>query len=137
MEPHEILPKPEVKNKAEQLEQVDGFNEIRSDMSMERKSGSAAGSAALTGTAVNDASSQVQAQIASVIGSAASTDVKIDTPEVAEDLDLIEKAWVQKAKEIVTQTQGDPYNQNKQISGIKIDYIKKRYGKDIRSSEDR
>jgi hypothetical protein len=137
MEPHEILPKPEVKNQSEQLEKVDDFNEAQADMAVESKNGSVAGSAAISGVAVNDANSQVQAsQVASVLGGTASNDITIDTPEVAEDIDLIEKAWVQKAKEIVMQTQGDPYNQNKQISGVKIDYIKKRYGKEIRSSEE-
>lgn len=138
MEPHEILPKPEVKNQSEQLEKVDDFNEAQADMAVERKNGSVAGSAAISGVAVNDANSQVQAsQVASVLGGTASSDVTIDTPEVAEDIDLIEKAWVQKAKEIVMQTQGDPYSQNKQISSVKIDYIKKRYGKEIRSSEEK
>jgi hypothetical protein len=136
MEPHEILPEPVVKNNTEQLEQSDGFNEARADIAVEHKKGSSTGSAAIAGMAVDDASSQVQAsQVASVIGGTASSGVIIDTPEVAEDLDLIEKAWVQKAKEIVMQTQGDPYTQNKRISGVKIDYIKKRYGKEIRSSE--
>ena len=50
---------------------------------------------------------------------------------VAEDADLIEKEWVQKAKYIVAQTHGDPYRQNKEINKIKADYIKKRYNKDI------
>ena len=50
---------------------------------------------------------------------------------VAEDADLIEKEWVQKAKDIVAQTHGDPYRQNKEINKIKADYIKKRYNKDI------
>lgn len=137
MEPHEILPKPEVKNNSEQLEQADGFNEARADVAIEHKKGSRTGSAVISGVAVDDASSQVHAsQVASVIGGTASSGVKIDTPEVAEDLDLIEKAWVQKAKDIVMQTQGDPYNQNKQISGVKIDYIKKRYGKEIRSGDE-
>lgn len=137
MEPHEILPKPEAKNNSEQLEQVDGFNESRADLAIERKKGSPAGSAAISGVAVDDASTQVQAsQVASVIGGTASSGIKIDTPEVAEDLDLIEKAWVQKAKDIVMRTQGDPYTQNKQISGVKIDYIKKRYGKEIRSGDE-
>ena len=50
---------------------------------------------------------------------------------LAEDADLIEKEWILKAKEIVAQTHGDPYRQNKEINKIKADYIKKRYNKDI------
>lgn len=50
----------------------------------------------------------------------------------AEDADLIEKEWVARAKEIVAHTHGDPYSQNKEMSKIKADYIKKRYNKDIK-----
>ena len=50
----------------------------------------------------------------------------------AEDADLIEKTWVEKAKQIVLETRGDPYNQNKEINKVKADYIKKRYNKDIK-----
>lgn len=53
----------------------------------------------------------------------------------AEDVDLIEKAWVEKAKAIVQSTEGDPFNQNKQLSKVKAEYIKKRYDKDIRVGE--
>lgn len=55
-----------------------------------------------------------------------------DLPPVADDVDLIEREWVHKAKEIVEQTQGDPYAQNKEISKVKADYIKKRYNKDVK-----
>jgi hypothetical protein len=137
MEPHEILPMPEVKKHTEQLERVDGFNESAADMAIEHKQGSNHGSTALSGAAVNDATTQVQAsQVASIIGGTASSSIQIDVPEVADDIDLIEKAWVQKAKEIVMQTQGDPYSQNKKINQMKVEYIKKRYDKDIRSSEE-
>jgi hypothetical protein len=50
----------------------------------------------------------------------------------AEDADLIEKTWVEKAKQIVAETRGDPYTQNKEINKVKADYIKKRYNKDIK-----
>ncbi len=50
----------------------------------------------------------------------------------AEDADLIEKTWVEKAKQIVAQTHGDPYTQNNEINKVKADYIKKRYNKDIK-----
>jgi hypothetical protein len=63
---------------------------------------------------------------------------EISTPSVdveslpAEDVDLIEKVWVEKAKEIVNSTLGDPYKQNQQLSEVKAAYIKKRYSKDIK-----
>ena len=54
----------------------------------------------------------------------------------AQDVDLIEKEWVQKAKDIVAHTIGDPYTQNKEINKIKADYIKKRYNKDIKQTNE-
>lgn len=50
----------------------------------------------------------------------------------AADADLIEKEWVEKAKQIVAHTTGDPFMQNKEINKMKADYIKKRYNKDIK-----
>ncbi len=58
----------------------------------------------------------------------------LGTPSVAADDDLIEKEWVEKAKQIVYQNREDPYNQNKQISAVKADYMKKRFNKDIKIS---
>lgn len=54
------------------------------------------------------------------------------TPAVANDLDLIEKEWVDKAKAIVASTRTDPHAQNDQMNHFKADYMKKRYGKDIK-----
>ena len=56
-------------------------------------------------------------------------------PPVANDVDLIEKAWVEKAKNIVNNTMGDPHSQTEEINRMKADYIKKRYNKDIKASE--
>lgn len=55
---------------------------------------------------------------------------------IAEDNDLIEKAWVQKAKAIVEHTKNDPYRQNAEINKVKKDYIQKRYHKDIKLSDE-
>ncbi len=54
-----------------------------------------------------------------------------NNPTIADDIDLIEKEWVEKAKEIVDKTRSNPYLQNKAISEMKADYIKKRYNKDL------
>lgn len=56
-------------------------------------------------------------------------------PELAEDVDLIEKEWVEKAKAIVNHTKDDPNRQSKEINKMKADYIKKRYNKDIQVGE--
>lgn len=53
-------------------------------------------------------------------------------PLVAGDDDLIEKEWVDKAKKIIQQTKSDPYAQEKEVSRLQADYIKKRYGKDVK-----
>ena len=64
-----------------------------------------------------------------------STSVSL-TPLLADDSDLIEREWVEKAKEIVNQTRHDPYRQNKEINRMKADYLKMRYNKDIKLSEE-
>jgi hypothetical protein len=57
-------------------------------------------------------------------------------PLVANDDDLIEKEWVDKAKKIIQQTRSDPYEQEKEVSKLQADYIKKRYGKDVKVASD-
>lgn len=49
----------------------------------------------------------------------------------AQDVDLIEKQWVERAKAIVARTQNDPYIQKKEINKAGADYIKKRFNKTI------
>lgn len=56
----------------------------------------------------------------------------LDSPELANDVDVIEKEWVDKAKQIVKETVDDPHKQNHNVSVLKADYMKKRYGKDIK-----
>ena len=57
-------------------------------------------------------------------------------PLIADDVDLIEKEWVVKAKQIVEQTKNDPYTQNKQMNAVKAEYLKKRYNKDLKLTEE-
>lgn len=57
------------------------------------------------------------------------------TPAVADDIDLIEKEWVNKAKAIISHTQNDPHQQNKELSIFKADYMQKRYNKVLKLSE--
>lgn len=58
------------------------------------------------------------------------------TPIAASDADLIEKEWVEKAKAIVVQTRDDPRTQSQQVNNLKVDYMKKRYSKDIKIAEE-
>ncbi len=57
-----------------------------------------------------------------------------DLPAVAADEDLIEKEWVDKAKQIINQTRDDPARREKEVSRLQADYLKKRYGKQLGAS---
>lgn len=59
------------------------------------------------------------------------------TPATADDIDLIEKEWVEKAKQIVHSTQGDPYAQSQRLGEMKIDYIRKRYNREVKADTSR
>jgi hypothetical protein len=63
------------------------------------------------------------------------TTTNIVVPNAADDTDLIEKDWVIKAKKIVENTLEDPYEQSKELTVFKADYMKKRYNKTIKLSE--
>lgn len=58
-----------------------------------------------------------------------SNSVQLNAPAVADDVDVIEKVWVEKAKSIVKQTKDDPYLQEQQVSDLQENYQKKRFGK--------
>lgn len=55
----------------------------------------------------------------------------VDTPLLANDDDLIEKEWVDKAKQIIASTRDDPYRREIEVGRLQADYLKKRYGKDL------
>jgi|AntRauTorckE6833_2_1112554.scaffolds.fasta_scaffold00582_7 hypothetical protein len=56
-----------------------------------------------------------------------------DLPQIADDVDVIEKEWVDKAKEIIEQTRNHPYQQEQEVERLQQSYLKKRYGKDVSS----
>jgi len=56
-------------------------------------------------------------------------------PPEANDVDVIEKEWVNHLKEITNRTADNPFIQQQEISRAKADYLKKRYNKDIKVSE--
>ncbi|HSX46785.1 MAG TPA: hypothetical protein VLF87_02235 [Patescibacteria group bacterium] len=66
---------------------------------------------------------------------AAAKPTPMNDPMIADDADLIEKEWVVKAKAIVEQTKDDPYEQNREMNKVKASYLKKRYNKDLKLSE--
>lgn len=55
-------------------------------------------------------------------------------PPVAKDIEHIEKEWVMKAKQIIAQTKDDPYLQEKEISKLQADYLKKRCGREVKTT---
>ena len=58
-----------------------------------------------------------------------------DTPMVANDDDLIEKEWVDKAKAIIVATKDNPYEREQAVAKLQADYLKKRYGKELGATE--
>ena len=55
---------------------------------------------------------------------------------IADDVDVIEKEWVDRAKKIVAMTSSDPYVEAKEIGKLKATYMKKRFNKDLPVAED-
>lgn len=72
---------------------------------------------------------------------AMSTVVPVDdtqslNPVSANDDDMIEKEWVDRAKQVLVQTKDDPYQREKAIGALQRDYLMKRYGKQLGATED-
>lgn len=57
-------------------------------------------------------------------------------PAIADDADVIEKEWVEKVSEVVKKTHGDPHAEEEAVEDLQIDYLKKRYGLDVKKSKD-
>jgi hypothetical protein len=58
-----------------------------------------------------------------------------NNPAVANDDDLIEKEWVDKAKKIVAETRDDPHQQDEKVNKLQADYLKKRFGRELGATE--
>lgn len=54
-----------------------------------------------------------------------------DNPATAGDDDVIEKEWVDKAKRVIAETREDPHKRERAVNKLQIDYLKKRYGKEL------
>lgn len=63
------------------------------------------------------------------------TSASVANPTVADDVDVIEKEWVDRAKKVVNDTKNDPHLQEKEVSKIQADYLMKRYGKKMKITE--
>lgn len=58
-------------------------------------------------------------------------DTATAVPTVAADEDLIEKEWVDKAKQIINQTKDDPYRREQEVGKLQAEYLRKRYGREL------
>lgn len=56
-------------------------------------------------------------------------------PPIADDVDVIEKEWVDEANKIISATSGDPYVEEEAMEDLQVDYLKKRYGKEIKKDQ--
>jgi hypothetical protein len=56
---------------------------------------------------------------------------------VADDLDVVEKEWVERAKKIISLTAHDPRLESQELSKLKATYISKRFGKNIPLAEEK
>lgn len=71
------------------------------------------------------------------VSSDASNSSTAFSSQKADDVDLIEKEWVSKAKSVINSTRSDPRQQNIEIAKVKAEYIKKRFSKDVVTDEAR
>ena len=74
-----------------------------------------------------------QPQQAGVVASDDSSQISVP----AEDVDVIEKVWVEKAKHVIQANRVNPGMQTIELSKIKAGYLKNRYNKDIKIIEEK
>ena len=55
----------------------------------------------------------------------------VSAPAAAADEDLIEKEWVDRAKQIIEQTKDDPFRREQEINKLQAEYLRKRYGREL------
>jgi hypothetical protein len=56
-------------------------------------------------------------------------------PMVVDDVDVLEKEWVNRAKAIVDSTRDDPRLQKQELAKFKAEYIQHRFHKEVKQSE--
>ncbi len=135
--PGSELPKPErIQTTPESSEYSLSQPEVAVSMpetSGERMSQAASAVAQATAGPVATPASTVMATPATDTGLGAQT----ANPVIADDADVIEKEWVEKAKYIVAKTKDNPHEQSAELTSFKHDYIKKRYGRELQLPDDR
>lgn len=83
----------------------------------------------------SQAQPQVQSTDDNTVVSNTTDDNGSASPAVADDVDVIEKEWVDKAKKIVDSTKDNPRAQEKEVSKLQAEYLMKRYGKQLKVTE--
>ena len=58
----------------------------------------------------------------------------VASPAVANDIELMEKEWANRVREINQATNGDPYEKSRQLALLKGEYLQKRYQKTLKST---
>jgi hypothetical protein len=77
-----------------------------------------------------DDSAQSAVQVSPATNATASnTPPEPAIPQIADDVDLIEKEWVEKAKDIVQKTKDNPHVQSKELNKVKDAYLKQRFNR--------
>jgi hypothetical protein len=84
---------------------------------------------------INDKLSVQSVQPQSSDSSAMSQPAGITSGLSASDADIIEKEWVDRAKQVVNTTLNDPFKQQNMLNDVKADYMKKRFNKDIKQAK--
>jgi hypothetical protein len=57
----------------------------------------------------------------------------ITGPAIADDVDVIEREWVDKTKQVIEATKADPHAEEDAIEDLQVDYLKKRYGQSVKA----
>lgn len=63
--------------------------------------------------------------------------VSTTTSITAGDVDVIEKEWVTKAKDVIEATRSNPSEQSIQLAKVKSQYLKTRFNKEIKTPEEK
>jgi hypothetical protein len=79
----------------------------------------------------DDASAVVPAHITVQADDVVSAQKPAVVASAGANVDVIEKEWVEKAKSIVAKTKDDPREQAVELTGMKREYIEKRFGKSL------
>lgn len=86
--------------------------------------------------AINDNNQQAGTSATQVAQVNLTTTTSTSQTAKADDVDVIEKIWVDKAKKIAEANRDNPREKSKQLANVKAEYIQKRYGKEIKVSEE-